>query len=94
MYFSEIKTYLFQTIYVGKIDLAKALLGCGFDINSRDRYTRTLLMVSCMLHREEFIRLFIERGANIYLKDSNGRGIDHYCKLLTLNHIDYSNSPK
>jgi len=84
MFLRDIKTSLFQSIYTGDIEMAKAILRCGFDIESRDQYDRTPLMISHMLQRKEFIYLFLLYGADIYASDYNNNGIFYYSKLLSV----------
>jgi len=84
MFLRDIRTSLFQSIYIGEIEMTKTILRCGFDIESRDQYNRTPLMIAHMLQRKEFIYLFLLYGADIYALDSNNNGIFYYSKLISV----------
>lgn len=84
MFFSDIKTCLFQTIYMDDLKMAISILNCGFNIEARDQYDRTPLMVSMMLQNSEFILLFLSRGANENAIDYRNNGMDYYKNILNI----------
>ena len=45
----------------------------GADMNSKDKYDRTPLMVSIMYSRQHLVQWFVENGANLDITDSVGR---------------------
>jgi len=82
MFLRDLKTCLFQTIYMNDIKMASSILSCGFDIESRDKYHRTPLMVAYMLQRPDFINLFLCNGADIFSVDSRNNGMEYYINLI------------
>lgn len=46
-------------------------------------------MIACMLHREDFVKLLIDNGADIFLMDTKGMGVDHYSTLSCNIHLHY-----
>ncbi len=82
MFLRDIRSCIFQCIYTNKIGLARKILDCGFDINSLDYYNRTPIMVAHMLHRDDFIQLFLDYNADTTICDHRGNGVKYYIELL------------
>lgn len=64
----------------------KMLLDIGIDVNKRDSGMKTALMQLCCLEDEakaaKYVKIFLERGAKVGLKDKDGlTALSHACKL-------------
>ncbi len=55
------------------LDLMKALLDHGADVNARDAQGRTALMWAAYLNHADAVRLLLRRGADAGLKDGRGQ---------------------
>ena len=79
-----------------KLDL---LLGAGANINQRDALGRCPLLLAAQGDDFRFITLLLERGADVSLRDAEGKGLLHYVALdaawqameaIRLHHSDSS----
>lgn len=66
---------LFDAIEKGNLAEVKGLLDSGVDLESKDRYNRTPLMVACISHNIGIIELLVGRKANVHVVDEDGMGI-------------------
>lgn len=56
----------------GDVDVIKALLEKGADVESRDQYGATALIIAASECKVDATRLLLEKGANTFAKDRNG----------------------
>ena len=53
----------------------------GIDLNPKDCYGRTPLMIACMTNNEEAVRILLAQPTiDLFTKDDQGRSLDHYAK--------------
>ena len=53
----------------------------GIDLNPRDCYGRTPLMIACMTNNEEAVRTLLSQPTiDLFTRDDQGRSLDHYAK--------------
>jgi len=65
-----------------RYELFNDLCNFGADINAKDKYGHTPLMLACMFGRTEIAKKLIELGANLYEKDVDDMSIaDHIFQL-------------
>ena len=62
----------------GQLDRVRELLDAGADLERRDRYTRTPLMLAAAERRKAPVELLLERGADVHAVDSSGRTALHH----------------
>lgn len=81
----------------GLTNIVSKYIRKGFDVNVTDSVGMTGLMKASLKGEYDIIRLLLEAGANVHLKDCYGRNALHYavqgnnervCKLLCVNKID------
>ena len=75
---------LLRTITVGSSEMAKLLIDSGADIQVRDKFGTTTLMVAAKSGKVEMVRLLIERKEDVNAKenvDGGGHTALHYCAL-------------
>lgn len=68
----------FNALLWGNIDVAKALIAQKADLNIADINGQTPLHYALSLRKWDLVKLYIDSGANVSLKDKNGDGIDEY----------------
>jgi len=57
-----------------QIEMAKELIGLGVNVNAKDAADKqTALHVAAGLNNEEFVELLIKSGADISIKDNEGK---------------------
>lgn len=70
-----------------------ALLNAGASINARNQHGETALLVSARLGRKTALTKLLERGANVHVRDADGRGIidliDHHLIAAKNNLAQY-----
>ena len=71
-------------IYKGDAGALRVLLDKGLDVNSRDGYGRTLLMVAGFYGNSEMIKMLLDRNADISRKQKDG----YTALTLSLQHAD------
>ena len=53
----------------------------GIDLNPKDCYGRTPLMIACMTNNEDAVRTLLSQPTiDLFTKDDQGRSLDHYAK--------------
>ena len=52
-------------------NIAKKLINCGADINAKDSFVRTPLMIAAEYGKLEIVKLLLDRGANTYIQTQN-----------------------
>lgn len=62
-------------------DLAHLLLSLGADVNARDTYGATPLLLACIDGRPDIVRLFIKHGADVNAKSKPGDTPLHWACL-------------
>ncbi len=79
---------LFHAIKVNDIEIFMHLFALEKqDINMRDKHGATLIMRAIEIESIHIVRYLINRGANLYLKDNNGKSVSDYiqaCKYQDL----------
>lgn len=58
---------------LGDLDLVRALLDGGVDVNALSRHGDTALHRAVMYGRVDIVRLLLERGADVNAEDGDGR---------------------
>ena len=77
--FKQFKSYFeqyglwFMAAHNGDLAVVNFLIGVGIDINSKDEYGRTALMVAALWKRLSVVKFLIEVGVDINGKDEHGR---------------------
>ncbi len=69
---------LFEAVHYGYYDLTKELLDQGADVNARDKYGQTVLMVACCFRFNRniaLIKLLLKRGADVNAQDKSGETV-------------------
>ena len=70
---------LHQSILDGRIKQIIYFLKMGFKVNSKDKYSRTCLILACLSDHEEYglkvAKLLIKKGADLNVRDSLGRTV-------------------
>jgi uncharacterized protein len=83
----------FSPFYVacifGHLNVAKALLSAGANINHVDRQGSTALMVACKVGKLETVMLLVEAGADVHVRDNEG--ITAYVNAEIHNHTNVVN---
>jgi ankyrin repeat protein len=70
---------LHQSVLDGRIKQIDYFLKMGLKVNSKDKYGRTALMLTCLSDHEQYglkvAKLLIKRGADLNVRDSLGRTV-------------------
>ncbi|MGO9122665.1 MAG: ankyrin repeat domain-containing protein [Desulfomonilaceae bacterium] len=72
---SEVNERLLRAAERGSVQRIKNLLTEGGDVNSRDRYGRTLLMDAAQYGHLGLVEFFIDKGVDVNAKDYSGRSV-------------------
>lgn len=74
---------LHQSILDGRLNSLNYFLKMGFNVNSRDKFGRTCLMLACLSDHEVYglqvAQLLFKYGADINVKDTLGRSVVYIC---------------
>ena len=62
---------LHKAIERGNIEKIKGLLENGFDIQAKDKYSKTLLHVAALWGHKEIVEFLVEAGADVNAKEDN-----------------------
>jgi ankyrin repeat protein len=65
---------LFAGVAAGNAGVVRHLLGRGFDVESRDAYRRTPLLVAVANRQVDMVRLLLDAGADRNARDQDGQG--------------------
>ncbi|MBU0479025.1 ankyrin repeat domain-containing protein [bacterium] len=77
-----------QTVYYGDVEEMKLLLRQGLNVNIKDAFDRTPLMIAAFYGHLEMVKLFIENGADVNAQQKEGLT----ALMLAVNY--YSQHPK
>ena len=70
---------LYELCRDGKLDEVRAALACGGDVNDKDSYGRTALMMAVWTRHNSIVKLLLEQPAlKVNEKDSGGQTALHY----------------
>ena len=72
----KLNNQLIAAAFQSDIGMVKQMLDAGADVNARDEYGQTALMLAaeCLIvyNKKDIIELLIKRGADIAIKDPSG----------------------
>ena len=96
-YFGSEKTQVFKAAYWGNWERVKTLVGRGIDVNTKDKYGQTLLILASNCKDKDIVTLLISKGADTNAHDSSGytplhcaarSGLCHIAQILINNNAE------
>lgn len=69
---------LIKAITAGKIDEARRLIQEGADLEARDKYGWTALIIAAYWGRKEIVKMLLDAGADVNVVDKDGFTALHY----------------
>lgn len=81
-YERDYRDLLFQTVEVGQMNNARALLDYGLSVDTRDDNGNTPLMVALMHHQITTMRMLMSRGADVRAMNNMGQTALHIASFI------------
>lgn len=77
-YFLDDKSALHQNVLFQNVKKVRFALGQGVDIENKDCYGATCLMTACKIGKLDMVKLLLENGADIRVRDNKENGVLKY----------------
>ena len=71
-YVGSEKTQLFNAAYIGNWERVKTLVDRGIDVNAKDKYGQTLLILASYRNDKDIVTLLISKGADTNIHNASG----------------------